>query len=129
MEKMNEKRQQARMNLKGYTAAIADGHLVFSGLVENISLSGLRLSELPQKFNVKAWKYNLVISGGPDSACYKMTVFPRWRRKNDFSQEIGFKIAEAHAGWKSFVQKIMPKKDSGGGDRCVWDQHAGSAIK
>jgi hypothetical protein len=113
MEEKNEKRQQARMNLKGYTAAIADGKLIFSGLVDNISLGGLRLSEMPQKFELKNWKYTLVVSGGPGASSYRMTVFPCWRRKNNFSQEIGFKIAEAHAGWKSFIQKIMPKIGGG----------------
>jgi hypothetical protein len=129
MEEKSEKRRQLRMKLQGYIADIADGHLVYAGTVEDVSLDGLRLNELPEKFSVEGKKYTLVVSGGPDSACYKLKVFPRWRRKNGILMDVGFNIVEAPTGWKKFVQKIMPKQKSGNveEEHSHWDRHTGSS--
>lgn len=104
-----EKRRQFRMKLKGYIADIADGHFVYGGMVEDISLEGLRLNDLPDKFAVQGKRYSVVISGGPDSPCYKLNVSPCWRRKNGILVDVGFNIAEAPEGWRHFVQKILLK--------------------
>ena len=131
MEEKNEKRRQFRMKLQGYIADIADSHLVYAGTVEDVSLDGLRLNELPEKFSVEGKKYTLVVSGGQDSACYKMKVFPRWRKKNGILMDVGFNIVEAPAGWKKFVQKIMPKQQQSVNveedDHSHWDRHTGSS--
>ena len=90
-----EKRQHVRHKLEGYIADVADGYLVYAGTVEDVSLSGLRLNELPAKFSVEGKKYTLVISGGPEFDCYKLKVVPRWRKKDDILLVAGFKIVEA----------------------------------
>ncbi|WP_417909648.1 PilZ domain-containing protein [Candidatus Electronema sp. PJ] len=129
MEGKVEKRRQARMKLQGYIADIADGHLVYAGILEDVSLDGLRLYELPEKFSVEGKKYTLVVSGGPDSACYKLKVFPRWRRKNGTMMDVGFNIVESPVGWKKFVQKIMPKQQTviAEDEDSHWDQNTGSS--
>lgn len=125
-----EKRRQVRTKLKGYIADIADGHFIYGGMVEDVSLNGLRLNDLPDKFSVEGKKYSIVISGGPDSPCYKLKVAPCWRRKNGILVDVGFNIAEAPAGWKTFVQNIMPKLKTGSAeedDHCLWERHTGSS--
>ena len=102
-----EKRQHIRIKLDGYVADVADGYLVYAGMVEDVSLSGLRLNELPVKFSVKGKKYNLVVSGGPNFDCYKLKVVPRWRKNDGTLLAAGFNIVEAPAEWKGFVEKIM----------------------
>ena len=49
MEETVEKRQQNRAKLKGYIADIADGHFIYGGMVEDVSIDGLRLNDLPDK--------------------------------------------------------------------------------
>ncbi|MCW5200402.1 hypothetical protein VU07_01095 [Desulfobulbus sp. F4] len=118
------------MKLKGYIADIADGHFIYGGMVEDVSMEGLRLNDLPDKFSVEGKKYSIVVSGGPDSACYKLKVAPRWRRKNGILVDVGFNIAEAPAGWKNFVQKIIPKLKAVNAEdeeRCLWERCTGSS--
>ncbi|WP_417909133.1 PilZ domain-containing protein [Candidatus Electronema sp. PJ] len=125
-----EKRRQTRTKLKGYIADIADGHFIYGGMVEDVSLEGLRLNDLPDKFSVEGKRYSIVISGGPDSPCYKLKVAPRWRRKNGILVDVGFNIAEAPVGWKTFVQNIMPKLKTVSveeDDHCHWERHTGSS--
>lgn len=128
MEKASEKRRQIRTKLKGYIADIADGHFIYGGMVEDVSMEGLRLNDLPDKFAVEGKKYSVVVSGGPDSPCYKLKVAPRWRRKNGILVDVGFNIAEAPAGWKAFVQKIIPQLKTIGVDNepCLWERSTGS---
>ena len=128
MNQIHEKRRQSRAKLKGYIADIADGHFVYDGIVEDISLEGLRLNDLPDRFIVEKRKYNLVVSGGPDSVCYKLTVYPRWKKKKPFSIDIGFHITNAPAGWKSFVLQMMPNKEEDTHEEDIWDQYNGSSI-
>ena len=129
MEDTVEKRRQARLKLKGYIADIADGHFIYGGIVEDISLGGLRLNDLPDKFAIEGKRYSVVLSGGPDAPCYKLKVLPRWRQKNGFLLDVGFSIAEAPENWKSFVQQIMPHTTKTYTEHfCVWDQFSGSYI-
>lgn len=107
---MTEKRRQVRMKLKGYIADIADGHFIYGGVVEDVSNEGLRLNDLPDKFAVEGKRYSVIVSGGPNSPCYKLKVAPRWRRKNGILVDVGFNIAEASAGWETFVQKVKLSK-------------------
>jgi len=131
-EEAFEKRQHCRMKLKGYIADIADGHFIYGGMVEDISLSGLRLNDLPEKFAVEGKKYSIVVSGGPDSFCYKLKVAPRWRRKNGILVDVGFNIAEAPDGWKAFIQKMLPQASpvsAANEEACLCEQCTGSISR
>jgi hypothetical protein len=108
MEEAVEKRKQVRLKLKGFIADIADGHFIYGGIVEDISLEGLRLNDLPDKFAVEGKLYSVVLSGGPDCPCYKLKVSPRWRKKNGFLMDVGFSIVEAPENWQAFVQQFLP---------------------
>lgn len=99
-----EKRQQMRIKLQGYSADIADGSFVYGGIVEDVSLMGLRIKDLPHKFIVRGKYYTLVLSGGPDVRPYKLRVLPRWRRQKGLFMDVGFKITESPLKWSDFVQ-------------------------
>lgn len=120
MEENFEKRQGNRAKLKGYIADIADGHFIYGGMVEDVSLEGLRLNDLPDKFSQEGKKYSIIISGGPDLPCYKLKVSPRWRRKNGILVDVGFNIAEASESWQNFVRKILPKTEDH--EHCLREQ-------
>ena len=128
MKKITEKRRQRRMQLKGYLADIAVGHIVCNGIVGDISVEGLRLNDLPTRFLIENKKYHVVVSGGTDAVCYKLTVCPRWKRRTEFGyMDIGFHINDAPAGWKMFVRGMMEQgKEKYEED--IWDQYNGSCI-
>ena len=108
MDKHIEKRRQIRTHIRGYIADVADGHVVYAGTVDDVSLNGLRLNELPEKFSAVGKRYIVVISGEVNSDCFKLKVISRWRRKNSFTVDVGFSILEIPVGWRKFVQKISP---------------------
>ena len=118
MTGMLEKRKNNRLKLRGYIADIADGHFVYDGIIDDVSVDGLRLNDLPERFIMEKRKYNLVLSGGPDSVCFKLTVYPRWIKKNQYSLDIGFHITGASTGWKTFIQAMMPADEEQDG---IWD--------
>jgi hypothetical protein len=121
-----EKRRYTRTDIEGYIADIADGHVVYAGAVENVSLDGLRLNELPEKFSAIGKKYMVIVSGEMNSDCFKLKVISRWRKKNSFTVDVGFSILDAPTGWRSFVQKISPvqRQHTDDDDSDFW--HTGS---
>ena len=116
-----EKRRYGRVLLKGYIADIADGKFIYGGVVEDISVDGLRLNDLPARFAIEGKRYNLVISGGPANDYFKLTVFPRWRSKRRRTVDVGFRVVEAASGWKALVKRLAPKKIQ---EEDVWDQYS-----
>jgi hypothetical protein len=126
MSESIDKRRQNRTILKGYMADVADGNFVYDGIVEDISLEGLRLNDVSNRFLVEKRKYNLVVSGGSESVTFKLKVTPRWKKENAPYIDVGFHITDIPSTWKKFVQEVMPKNQ--GEDTCVWEQYSGSSL-
>jgi hypothetical protein len=126
MSELIDKRRYKRMKLKGYIADVADGHFVYDGIVEDISLEGLRLVDLSDRFVVENRRYNLVVSGGPDSMSFKLKVTPRWKRVNKYYIDVGFQIVDAPSSWKKFVQQMLAGKKNKEED--IWEQFSGSSL-
>lgn len=117
-----DKRRQARIKLNGYIADIADGNFIYGGIIEDVSLEGLRLNDLPVRFAVEGRKYCIVVSGGPEADHYKLMVYPRWRRKNGSFMDVGFRVADSPKDWKTLIGKIVPRKQVETEEEDVWDQ-------
>ncbi len=116
-----DKRRYERVELKGYIADIADGRFIFGGIVEDVSLDGLRLNDLPVRFGVDGKQYRIVVSGGPAGNHFKLTVFPCWKHDNGASIDVGFKVVEHNGVWKTFVKQLLPDISS---EEDVWDQYS-----
>ena len=116
-----EKRRHERMELHGHIADIADGNFNYGGIIEDISLGGLKLNSLPAKFAIEGRIYCIVVSGEASETHFKINVRPRWKRmvKSDLSMDVGFMIVEAPLEWTYLVKKMMPKKKKDEAD--VWD--------
>ena len=116
-----EKRRHERMELHGHIADIADGNFIYGGIIEDVSLDGLKLNSLPTKYAIKGKTYCIVVSGGASDANFKLKVRPRWQRtvKSGFSMDVGFLVVDAPLEWKKLVNKMMPKKKKDEAD--VWD--------
>ena len=111
------------MELQGHIADIADGNFVYGGMIEDISLEGLKLTSLPTKFLLEGKKYCIVVSGGMDGTHCKLTVRPRWRRKTGtgMSMDVGFKIIDPSPEWKALVKRVSPENTK---EEDVWDQYS-----
>ncbi len=128
MSELIDKRRYKRTKLKGYIADVADGHFVYDGIVEDISLQGLRMVDLSDRFVVENRKYNLVVSGGPDSLSFKLKVTPRWKRVNGYYIDVGFQIVDAPSSWKKFIQQMIAGKKDKDKDEDIWEQFSGSSL-
>ena len=136
MEK--EKRKNKRLQVGGYLVHFNENEQLYTGVVENVSLIGLRVkfcrrnSKLMTK-NAVSWtqrsleynatEYRLVFLTESSSApadstdctkpkndCYILTARPRWRAKKDDVTRIGFNITRYSEDWRQFVLQILPMR-------------------
>ena len=116
-----EKRSHERMELHGHIADIADGNFIYGGIIEDVSLGGLKLNSLPTKFVIEGRIYCIVVSGEVSEAHFKIKVRPRWKRLDNsgVSMDVGFMVVDAPREWTDLVNTMMPKKEKEEGD--VWD--------
>ncbi|WP_339136173.1 MAG: PilZ domain-containing protein [Candidatus Electrothrix sp. GW3-4] len=106
----NKFRKQDRVKLRGYIADISDGTYEYDAIVEDVSLEGLCLTDLSNKFVVEKKIYTVVIAGGPDADSFKLQAQPRWLRRHGDFVEVGFTIIRSPTKWKKFLRELIPKK-------------------
>ena len=71
-------------------ADISDGKRTFKGLVVDVSRKGLKVMEIPQKFDFYSEKYTAVIAEKGKN--FKFHLKPRWSKIDPPYKEIGFQI-------------------------------------
>ncbi|MCI5121304.1 MAG: hypothetical protein D3908_08985 [Candidatus Electrothrix sp. AUS4] len=107
-------RKQDRIKLRGYIADISDGTYEYDAIVEDVSLEGLCLTDLSNRFSVEKRIYSAVIAGGADAEAFRLQVQPRWVRRHGEYIEVGFIIIRSPTKWKRFIRDLIPRQ--GGGD-------------
>jgi hypothetical protein len=102
------KRRHSRVGVRGFVGDIADGNFVLGGIVEDVSFSGFKMSNLPDNFSAAHRSYTTVISGNEKH--YRCIVIPCWTKKAEGSRfiEVGFKIIQASWEWTEFVLSAVP---------------------
>ena len=97
------KRRYARKATRGFTCDITDGSLAYTGTIEDISVGGFRLANVPVTFNGKQHKYTIIISG--EKGHFRMVAKPCWARREELGHhlDVGFKILDAPLAWFSYV--------------------------
>lgn len=104
-----EKRRHSRVTVRGLSADITDGIGCFTGTITDVSRSGFRIVDLPEKITAAASSYTVVISG-PDLS-YKMTVMPRWWANDIYSKSVGIHIENPPLGWTNSIIRLEPKAE------------------
>lgn len=129
MYKNIEKRRQPRMQLNGYTADIIQDGFVYTATVQDASLKGIQLYDLPIRFTVcKGEQFTIIVSNLFDSVHYKLTAHSKWRKKDGRSVVIGFHVINAPAAWKQLISMRIPENDLKSPEEGVWDQYVGSRF-
>ena len=87
----------------GLMSNISDGTSAFLGIVEDISPSGVRVSQISANFDDSRQKYASVINGPVDD--FRMNLQPRWVHVTNrgMYKMIGFKIRNPPPSWTEFV--------------------------
>ena len=95
-------RREHRVNVT-MESNVSDGTHMFSGLVSNVSRNGLKLVDIPKKFNPSAACVAVVTGKGEN---FKFHLSPRWHKEDKTSKEIGCKIISPSLRWISFLKNI-----------------------
>lgn len=119
----NEQRKNKRLLVDDYSVRFNENNLSYTGTVENISLTGLRVKLCPHKSklvqeNAVAWgqvflphstaEYKLIFSTDPGNDRYILAACPRWQAKEGDETRIGFHITRYSEDWRHFVLHILP---------------------
>lgn len=87
---------------------ISDGKGFFSGTVGDLSRSGLKLDDLPNRLDTTTKQLSVVVSG--QGKHFKMVARPRWKKNRNISNNIGVEILKAPFGWAEFVRNFEPRQ-------------------
>ena len=124
-----EKRMQPRMPLNGYTADIIQDGFVYTATVQDASLQGVQLQDLPTRFTVcRGEQFTIIVTNFMSSEHYKLTVHSQWRRKNGRSVAVGFHVVNAPAAWKQLINMSIPESDFAACEEGVWDQYVSAGF-
>jgi hypothetical protein len=129
MYENTEKRLQSRVQLDGYTADIIDDGFVYTATVEDASLQGIQLQDLPTRFTAcKGEKFTIIVTNLINSMHYKLTVHSKWRKKSGRSVVIGFHVVNAPAAWKQLINISIPENNLKSPEDGIWDQYTSARF-
>ena len=120
-------RKQDRIKLRGYIADIFDGTYEYDAIVEDVSLEGLCLTDLSNRFTVEKRIYSAVVSGGADAESFRLQIQPRWVRRHGDYIEVGFVIVRSPTKWKRFIRDLIPRQGSADMDE-EWERCSNLSI-
>lgn len=128
-----EKRLHQRIQLDGYTADIIQGGFAYTASVQDVSLKGLQLDNLPTKFySIQEEKFTVVISKMFDSIHYKLTAHSKWRKVNGKSVAVGLHLVDAPVAWKQLINMIIPESNTENNlqplEDGTWDNYASARV-
>ena len=100
------KRSSERLMTMGLMSTVSDGKAAYLGVVEDISESGVCLSQVPAVFDDTVEHCFTVVKG--PSSDYKFLLRPRWARATNrgMYKVIGFQIEAPSKSWKKFVERV-----------------------
>ena len=100
-----DRRHETFINVTDMACLIADGNLILSGNVENVSFNGLKVSGLQKSLSQDQKGYSAVVSSNYEH--HRLVLIPRWLKENGCLVDIGFEIAQGSDGWTKFVWKEL----------------------
>lgn len=105
------KRKHRRASLSGFMGDLSDGKLVIGGDIEDMSLGGFKITDIPRSFTGEKFTYTAIVSGGGKH--YRLLVKPCWRKEGAGTEktEIGFKIIDAPWDWVEFIMNEIQEFD------------------
>lgn len=100
------RRSSERLTTMGLMSTVSDGKSAYLGVVEDVSASGVCLSQVPAVFDETVDNCFTVVKG--PTGDYKCQLHPRWARATNrgMYKVIGFQIEEPSKSWKKFVERM-----------------------
>ena len=106
MDADTNKRSSERHMTMGLMSTVSDGKAAYLGVVEDISATGVCLSQVPAVFDDTVEQCFTVLKGS--SRDFKVILHPCWARATNrgMYKVIGFRIEEPSESWEQFVEKV-----------------------
>ncbi len=97
--------------MPGFVGDLADGKLVISANIEDISIGGFKIVGIPGSFGADKHTYTAILSGGGKH--YRLLAKPCWITPGagEGKVDIGFKILNAPWEWVEFTMNEIPEFD------------------
>lgn len=104
-------RRYDRHQTLGMVSNLTDGKATVIGVVEDVSPTGLRISQVPASFNDNAPKCFTVVNG--PVADFAISLQPKWMKVTNkgMYKMIGFEIKNPPENWKDFIKEAHNKND------------------
>ena len=105
---MNQCRFQ-RSEVSSTSVRISDGINSATGVVNNVSNTGIKVHLKSEFIDPDASKFSLLLSH--DSRVYKVEAIPRWWSNDHEGSKVGLRIFEAPREWFLFVDSFPQNND------------------
>lgn len=104
-----ERRKHMRFEAPGLKANLADGSSAFFVVVDDVSKTGMSVSQVPADFDETVRKCFAAIDASPED--FKLILQPRWVHSSSKGncKRIGFHIEDPPAAWVDFVEGLKSK--------------------
>jgi len=99
-------RSASRHKTLGLMALVSDGKTTYFGVVEDLSASGLRLTQVPADFDDSAATCSAVVHSPTGDV--NVSMHPCWIRSTNkgMYKTIGFQIHNPPAGWQGLIEEL-----------------------
>ena len=98
-----EKRKHPRIKINNLSIDISDGSEAFTGSVADISLSGMRINDVPKRLNLESRQLSVVFS--ENRKIFRMHIKPRWHSNKEDQISMGVRIVNTPWNWTDFIIK------------------------
>jgi hypothetical protein len=93
------------------TTTVGAGNFMFEGMVANISRNGLKVTDLPMRFNPDEKKISTIIATPQGN--FRMDVRTTWVRDAGYSKDVGFEILSFGDKWIQLLDRLDPVERRG----------------
>ena len=106
MEAHTNKRSSERHMTMGLMSNVFDGKAAYLGVIEDISATGVCLSQVPAVFDDTTEQCFTVVKG--PSSDFRVMLHPCWAKATNrgMYKVIGFRVEEPSKSWGKFVEQI-----------------------
>jgi hypothetical protein len=105
---MMNARANPRILVQGLYGDISDGKSFYTGVIDNISLTGMSISKLPKTDNNKTELLSIMIEGG--NRYFKLLLKQCWEIEDKENRTIGTKIQNSPWLWSEFVLQCQMRQ-------------------
>ena len=98
---MMSSRINPRVFVQGLCGDISDGESFYTGVIDNISLSGMSISKLPKTVDNKTELLSVMVEGG--NRYFKLLLKQCWETEDGENRTIGTEIQNSPWLWSEFV--------------------------